>query len=178
MNKSIELNWIRRRVDKSIPIPEVVFFPLEDAAGRYYPSVLGNEIYDIDGHPHSLKYGVIVISTFWEDEIESTIAHEWRHHWQWFHGIEFEINKFKDETLGYDKALKEYFITSKTELDALRFEHKYAGVSEYHKELLKDLLVGIKPKKLISIVHKKPLKKDYSKYTKYFKHDNKTFRNE
>ena len=145
--KSLELNWIRRKCDKSIPMPEVVYYPLSHASGKYYHPEDRNELYDADGMPHSMKYGVIVINSN-SIMMNTTIAHEWRHHWQYYNGIEFEIGNPPDANLKkeeYEKGLKKYFTDSKTEWDAIRFEYKYAGTyPEWEKPLyhiLKDLMV-------------------------------------
>jgi hypothetical protein len=140
--KSLELNWIRKKVDKSIPIPEVVFHPLDGCAGKYYhPEKY--ELYDLDGKPYLMRYGVIVVNPECE-LVQTTIAHEWRHHWQYYNGIEFEISPRVDNE-DYDKSLLKYFTGSKTEFDAIRFECKYTGIfPEWEKPLysiLKDLMV-------------------------------------
>ncbi len=154
--KSLELNWIRKKVDKSIPLPEVIFFPLtDDKVGSYYCPTPNNEIYDIEGKSYSLKYGAIVVSSRYDNKVQrNIIAHEWRHHWQYYHGIKFEIPKCNVTQItkdNYNDMAKLYFTTSKTELDALRFSYVHAGfLSNYEPweelfyDLIKDLRV-IKP---------------------------------
>ena len=147
--KSLELNWIRRKCDKSIPMPDVMFYPLADASGRYYPPK-NREMYDFNGKPYHMRYGVIVINPEY-DNIDSTIAHEWRHHWQHFHGIKFEISSltmFKE--LEYNESLLKYFTESKTELDALRFEYKYAGIHDGWEEILHPILKDLIIKPIIT----------------------------
>ena len=144
--KSLELNWLRKKVDKSIPIPEVVYHPLENAGGQYYPPD-NYELYDPDGKPYSMRYGVIVIDPEYKP-YQSTIAHEWRHHWQEFNGIKYDTPEYVDDD-DYCKQVKKYYSTSKAELDALRFQYKYAGFDGPYKEweemlypILKDLMVN------------------------------------
>ena len=126
--KSLELNWLRKKVDKSIPIPEVVYHPLENAGGQYYSPNSDDELYDPDGKPYSMRYGVIVINPEY-GPYQSTIAHEWRHHWQHYNGFEFEISPTRlfDE-FDYDTALLKYFTESNTEWDAVRFQYKYSTI--------------------------------------------------
>lgn len=143
--KSLELNWIRKKVDKTIPMPEVMFYPLTGASGKYY-TPRRSELFDLDGKPHDMRYGVIVINPKY-NKTESTIAHEWRHHWQHFHGIKFEISDLK--TFGkikFSQSLINYFRTSKTEKDALRFQYQHAGIHDGWEQILypflKDLIIN------------------------------------
>jgi len=135
--KSLELNWIRN-FDKSLFIPEVVFHSLNSASGKYYPPEKKGWLYDENGHPYLMRFGVIVINPNQSDkEVPRTIAHEWKHHWQYFHGIKFEIpptNLFN--RYSYMTAIVKYFKCSRTESDAIRFEYKHAGMNEYWKEAL------------------------------------------
>lgn len=145
--KSLELNWIRKKVDKSIPIPEVVYHPLDKAGGKYYQPN-NCELYDPDGKPYLMRYGVIVIDPEYEP-FQSTIAHEWRHHWQYYNGIKFDISPIDlFDNFDYDTALLKYFTESNTEQDAVRFQYKHVGFfgeyEEWEKSLypvLKDLMV-------------------------------------
>lgn len=141
--KSLELNWIRKKVDKSIPTPEVMFYPLDGCSGKYYSPDTKNEIFDLDGKGYWMRYGVLVINPE-IPMVDSIIAHEWRHHWQYYHGIEFEISPSVDHENYYESLVK-YFTNSKTEKDAVRFECKYTGVyPEWEKplyDILKDLMV-------------------------------------
>ena len=110
--KSLELNWIRKKVDKTIPIPEMMFFPFSDGrAGSYYTPSPKNEIYDVDGKPYSLIHGAIVVSSKYDSGAQKNIiAHEWRHHWQ--------LHQFGPKFV-HDN-LKRF------EKDASRFEHKHS----------------------------------------------------
>ena len=156
--KSLELNWIRKKVDKTIPIPEMMFFPFSDGrAGSYYTPSPKNEIYDVDGKPYSLIHGAIVVSSKYDSGAQKNIiAHEWRHHWQHFNGIEKEIPKCKANQItreNYDDLARLYFTTSKTELDALRFSYVHAGfLSNYEpwEELFYDLIKDLRVKPIIT----------------------------
>jgi hypothetical protein len=136
--KSLELNWIRN-VDKSLVIPEVVFSYDNKISGRYYdPSK--DEI-EIDGSYYDLDFGLIEISVYSSD-IESTLAHEWRHHWQVCNGwntdyiFKWPLNCCYE----YDKCIFKYFTENKHELDALKFEYKHSRIYDYWEELLYEYL--------------------------------------
>ena len=96
-----------------------MYFPFTDKDGCYYHPRYGVEIYDMDGKPYSMKYGVIAINSK-DQDVEETIANEWRHHMQYFNGINF--NNFPSSfdsfnKLPYGKAIWKYFSESEIELD-------------------------------------------------------------
>lgn len=120
--KSLELNWVRGE-DKSLLIPEVVFEPREDCGGYYLSPWKGEEL--IGGRFYDRRFGIIVVSSLWPDGIETTLAHEWRHHWQ-------ECNGWRYDGIGwnspndYEDSIRDYFTRSRSEADALRFELRKA----------------------------------------------------
>jgi hypothetical protein len=141
--KSLELNWVRN-VDKSLVIPEVIFHFMDDCLGQYlFPE--NAEVYDMDGRPHFMGFGVIVLNAEYPEFFETTIAHEWRHHWQAFHGMEYdgieiEVNP---DLPSYKKSLIQYYTQSVSEMDALQFEWKYASKKAFDprcKEILHQYL--------------------------------------
>jgi hypothetical protein len=151
--KSLELNWIRKRVDKTIPLPEVVYLP--DIAGRYYSPDKQNELYDFGGKPYSMKYGVIVINSKLDNDAQRlNIAHEWRHHWQKYNGFPFSTPKYSSHQVSNNyKLARQYFLTSISELDALRFSYKYVGFVGAYKpweELFYDLIRDLRVKRIIT----------------------------
>jgi hypothetical protein len=137
--KSLELNWIRN-CDKSLVIPEITFEPIEEYGGEYLPpdncEVLVNDRW-IDS-----RYGIIVISSLYPENIEINIAHEWRHHWQVHHGWRDrgkDWSRIVQEIPDYDKRIVHYFTTFPTEMDALCFERKHSSPNitvEFWWELL------------------------------------------
>lgn len=145
--RSLETNWLRN-FDRTIPIPEVMFYPLRGCAGKYYRPQ-ETEMYDLDGRPYEMHRGVIVVSPKFEEHVAANIAHEWRHHWQYHRGIKFVIPK-KDPQWDDDYELKllQYFTSSRTELDALRFEYRVAGIHEYWEDVLFDLIQDLRPKRV------------------------------
>jgi hypothetical protein len=119
---SLDLNWIRKE-DKSLVIPPVVY-EANDRYGGYYVHPVKGEI-EIAGKFYDSKIGIIVISSIWPENIPSTLAHEWRHHWQFYQG-------WKMDSIGwsypedYEAAIRKYFLSSRCEFDALRFEYRKA----------------------------------------------------
>jgi hypothetical protein len=129
--KSLESNWIRRKTDKTLPIPEIMEWPLIGAGGRYYSPNLEGEIYTITGKPLSMRYGVIVVGDKYENDVRAgIIAHEWRHHMQHCYGIKYDkpqCNAYEATGKEYSEIARKYFLTSKSEMDALRFQYKHVG---------------------------------------------------
>ncbi len=133
--KSLELNWIKNE-DKSLVMPEVVFSSVSWAGGLYYhPEDM--EVC-INGKFYSLEFGLIEIGM--TGIIESTLAHEWRHHWQFFHyGVPDDYLFSWPQEISvdeYDKALVKYFLSNPTEMDALRFQYKHSHIYEEWEKLL------------------------------------------
>lgn len=116
---SLELNWLR--TEKDILMPSIVF---EDIfVGGCYCSPKEDEAY-INGKYYPLDNGILVISeNYTDDFVINAIAHEWRHHWQWWHGIEDDY-KGLNQNLPYKKMIVKYFSESSTEMDALLFSNK------------------------------------------------------
>jgi hypothetical protein len=128
--RSIELQWLSRR-DRTLPLPNIIF-KKEFVGGRYYHPDPTYEVYDDDGKPHGCNNGLIVISTEFEGE-DATIAHEWRHHYQAHMGTSnYDSLGWKEDGRDYKEKIIEYFLTSKDEMDALRFQLSLcpAGVLE------------------------------------------------
>ena len=158
--KSLETNWIRKKTDRTLPIPEIMEYPLVGCAGRYYSPDPKNEIYTITGKPLSMKYGVIVVSNKYDDDVRAgIIAHEWRHHMQEYYGRTYDIPKCDASEAStnnceiYDKVARQYFSTSEAEMDALRFQYKHVGFLGLYKpweELFYDFVEDLHIKPIIS----------------------------
>ena len=84
--------------------------------------------------------GVIFVSAEEPENIESILAHEWRHHWQLYHGnlpnkFSFNMSRFDDwET--YDVAIRDYFRSQPHEMDALMFQRRVAKLTPFTDETL------------------------------------------
>lgn len=128
LGRSLEFNWLRR-FDRSLVVPEIVFVhtPLAngtDECGGFYQQPIDQEflIGDkfVDAH-----FGLIVIGIAEPENIAETIAHEWRHHWQLHNGMPFDNVRWQADK-PYEHAIREYFLRSKAEMDALLFSRKVA----------------------------------------------------
>jgi len=123
--KWIELNWLRKG-NKEIPLPEIVFDIIVDFGACHWPRqndevMVGNRFYDLTDR------GLIVINQKYSDDggwVLNSIAHEWRHACQKFHGhilhsIFPREGDYKENTIWYFKS-------HWWEMDALLFSLKVA----------------------------------------------------
>jgi hypothetical protein len=128
------LNWLAKSY-KGIPLPDLV---MDDEiivnghkVGGCYYQPWGGEIY-VNGKPHDTSNGLIIVNTDARDGyVISSLAHEFRHHLQFLHGIEFDgIIWGSNESDSYRDDIINYFSTSVTELDALLYEYNIFGDGE------------------------------------------------
>jgi hypothetical protein len=128
-----EFSWLPISVLKQVPyFPKLIFEDIKEAAGYY--------LSPHKEHPR----GLISISSYFADQMySSTLAHEFRHHWQVFN---FGLNSRRLDWYNiyskyeYERAICLYFNANPDERDALLFEYKYAkcDVNEYWvKDILK-----------------------------------------
>ena len=125
--KSHHLDWLARKA-KDILLPHLVFVEsLEDgnSACCYRPykgeMQVGNVFVPFDK-------GLILVSESQMKfgSLENTLAHEWRHHWQWFNFPRAGYStKFNADATNYKDAIIKFFKDPK-EYDALVFSHKVA----------------------------------------------------
>ena len=124
--RSLETNWLKR-FDRSLTQPEVVFVADLNIdgvkVGGYYIEPQSREV-AVGEFLVDAQFGVIAVSSNKEDDfIASTIAHEWRHHWQRHNGIKFDHIKWTgDKSIPWEDSIRKYFLSSRSEMDALLFE--------------------------------------------------------
>jgi len=131
---SLELNWLSKK-DKYLPIPEVVFVDSFYAGGCYFHPdrcqvLIGDKFINCDK-------GIIIVNTEYAEKdselmysnnwIPSCLAHEWRHHWQYYN-VDDEKDYINWSFEGYDtdeywESIFSFFEKSNKELDALKFQH-------------------------------------------------------
>ena len=122
---SLYLAAFLRPSDKDIPQPAVCLVSGYQAGGCYYhPSQsevqLGNRFIDAER-------GILVMDINSEDD---SLAHEWRHHWQFINGWVYDGHQWGSGA-DYWTNLKRYFRTSRSEMDALVFsQQRTASVHE------------------------------------------------
>lgn len=123
---SQHLSWLSR-LDKWLPFPRLVFADLGDGCGGHYQCPWKWEHW-YDGTPINSKRGIIAVNTRCdESEFAATLAHEWRHHWQWLSGWKNDSPQFVcANDADYDSAIRTFFSASQSERDALRFQEQVA----------------------------------------------------
>lgn len=124
-NSSIDLNWIYRK-NKQTSLPKLVYIaPHAEYGGFYVAPQYTPYIYEDKEVP--ANKGVLFVVE--DDTTGSTIAHEWRHHWQTLNGWILKYDNFdyifSDHDI-YDAEIVRYFRENNFEMDALRFENKHA----------------------------------------------------
>ena len=137
------MGWLSR-IDKTLPMPNLVYVEDLDVGGCYVPPT--NEPVGIDDIEIENPHGTIVVNhsraydpLYFKES--SVLAHEWRHHWQFFNGIDdgrrkgdFDFSNYYT----YESEMVKFFSNSYNEFDALRFEIKHA--KSYHNEWVMALL--------------------------------------
>lgn len=121
----LELDWIRRKIDKDLVLPVIAYSDSTDYGGAYWSPepcelLIGGVYYPCD-------HGIIEVSTLDPDNSGSVIAHEWRHHWQVYHGWTLRGPMWESVQSGrpYEDAIAHYFTHSAKEADALKFQLRY-----------------------------------------------------
>lgn len=114
-----EFSWLPTSVLKQVPyLPKVRIIEDDSVGGQYWqPSQI---------HP----VGLVEVSSYYIEDIRdyaSTLAHEFRHHWQMFN-FKANYTRLNWHTLAskfpYNRAVALYFNGNPDEKDALLFEHK------------------------------------------------------
>lgn len=95
--------------------------------GYYYPS---REELLLDDKWYRPDNGLILVNPLYPKDIPHTLAHEWRHHWQRFHGIPYDGIPFTGDNY------RDYYMRSQSEGDALRFALRYAPIDEGAADLI------------------------------------------
>ena len=128
------LYWLVRKA-KDLVVPRVVFIEgpalEEGASGCYYHPFWGEMVEFATGRLISLESGLLVLPTAVDDEgiwgkngLPETLAHEWRHHWQWFNQVHCRAATWTGR-IPYQEEIVSYFGHPR-EMDALLFSHSVA----------------------------------------------------
>jgi hypothetical protein len=124
--RSIDLHWLSKR-DKWLILPELRIEHAGDVHRNYcyyYPPGVWTMP---SGLEFDTQNGLIFINADYPAKIESTMAHEWRHHYQHHSGMK-SIHTYNPELLdwsyeNYKDSAKKYF-SMLHERDALLFQCK------------------------------------------------------
>jgi hypothetical protein len=124
-HSSIDLNWLYRK-SKQTTLPKLVYIDEHSEYGgfyvepNYYPFIYQGKEFQADK-------GILFVVA--DDTYRSTMAHEWRHHWQKLNGWNLDYDEFDYDFTGQYKSYKSeivrYFTENKHEMDALLFEVKH-----------------------------------------------------
>ena len=107
-----ELSWLPNSELKGLLLPPIYVIDDSDDYSGYYE------------HGDSESRGEIVVVE--NEYYASTLAHEFRHYWQFVNfGLPDESSRWNNEK-DYRTAIVEYFCTQAHEADALMFECKHA----------------------------------------------------
>jgi hypothetical protein len=119
--RSIDLNWLSR-LDKHLLLPDLEFCSLKGMGQAAYFRPKTTLIrWNRETRIHN---GKIIVDPSESTSVEASMAHEWRHHWQFFQGRLGKSQIPDDWQENYWMKIKEYFTIHPWELDALRFELK------------------------------------------------------
>lgn len=122
----MSVNWLPLSHRKNISQVKVI---VEDDVGQSYGGY----------YTPGSKILVAVYRSHGGGSLEATIAHEYRHHIQYeTNNISLKIVSFNTNTT-YEKAIRQYYRSSLSELDALVYEYKYAK-SDLNEWWLKELV--------------------------------------
>lgn len=137
MYRGIELGWLSK--GDGLCWPEMVFDAESDNfSGQYFHPEENAFLYVPDGRRFSLKKGLILISCSGDkdiNDIETTIAHEYRHHWQYHNWGEEKTSISFDHDDDRAMKLLKHYSGSFQEFDALRFEIQKCG-SKTHESFI------------------------------------------
>ena len=131
-NPSLELNWLQKK-QKDLLLPNLYFANEIGNAGALYYHIENDMEVLVDGDLVDISKKPLIIiglrhygKELDEKSIRSSIAHEWRHHWQQYntyllesyHGFDIDWSDLEN----YKSNIKKFFINIEAELDALLFE--------------------------------------------------------
>lgn len=110
---NLELRWLKP--DKTIKAPLIVYAEEYSSFGGFFIKPEKCE-YLFEGSYISADNGIIAITQ--EGDEANTIAHEYRHLWQYTNG--WDLNSIGwNNPVDYKQGIIEYFIKSSSEMDAL-----------------------------------------------------------
>ncbi len=135
----LQLNWLPQYMLKSVPFyPDIFLIDNLIPPGGTGCYMRPSDEETFEGHP--CKNGIIVISKLTKD-VRSTLAHEFRHHWQHFNTtkVDSNISAYILASL-FDpvRAYIEYY-KQPHEFDALLFECRVAP-NEHNTKVLQIVL--------------------------------------
>jgi hypothetical protein len=130
MLSSLELRWLKP--PKSLRLPLIVVCPSPDYWGLQHRVEKGEVL--IGSTYYALDRGILQLNPDAPMDFVAIMVHEFRHHWQSQNGWKYDgiatsplEEKFRRKGIVYPawEASCEYFNQSKSEKDALYYQHKH-----------------------------------------------------
>lgn len=143
---SLALRGLVPLSEKDVPAVPIVYMEDSEIGGMYHRPVrrecqIGQRFYD-------LRRGLILLSLLSCSDFEISdnydyeatgLAHEWRHHWQHWHGYESDSLGWPPPGAfdSYNQQIREFYTQSYTEMDALLFSWRVTGkIEDYVEEAI------------------------------------------
>lgn len=124
-NPSLEFNWLPNSLRKGLSTPRLVIVDRNDCGGFCCQPTLERCV-----HPWvemDVAEGAVIGVSSNELDIAGTLAHEYRHYWQWFsYSKSMAQSVWNHRSTDYKAAIISYFRSYWWEMDALKFQLKYA----------------------------------------------------
>jgi len=111
------------RPDKQIILPPVIVVESFHMGGMYCAPEK-KEIM-LQGKHYSLVKGLIVLVCIPGGDLDASLAHEYRHHWQIMNGWKFDGREYNNPNQSYKQNIIRYFLSSRSEMDAHLFSLPY-----------------------------------------------------
>ena len=124
-NPSLEFNWLPNSIRKGLSTPRVVLSNRIDCGGFYCNKTPERYIHPWLGM--DVSEAPVVAVTELAGSVAASLAHEYRHHWQWNNfGHRMRPSVWDSQNQDYKASIVRYFRTYWWEMDALKFELKHA----------------------------------------------------
>ena len=123
---ALETRWLARH-DRQLPVPEVFYVSGITAGGFYFQPLRRSRVWEGLEVPPSR--GLIMVNVDYGPSVPAILAHEFRHHWQRFHGWRSDTQPYRTD-LPTHIALRRFYRASRSEMDALRHEMRRAPNEE------------------------------------------------
>ena len=119
---SLDINWLPNSILKGLILPQVYYVSDSGYGGAYY------KVQEHDNDWGNLTRRPIILIDIQSETntFASTIAHEFRHHWQIYNYGKPPNHPWNPKGKKYKKAIIDYFKGAWHEMDALCYEIKLA----------------------------------------------------
>lgn len=127
-----------RNLDKTLPDVPILYMPEYMDLGGWYHTPEPGHIVVHEDREYDASKGIIIICGGAIGYEEAVLAHEWRHHWQAYHGLLPEWDwPWIDKGNWLESRL--HYYQAWHELDAFMFEMKFAQDLDEYQQVLSAL---------------------------------------